>query len=81
MTMNRRDAGRIGGLQTYLRHGKEHMSGMGEKGGRPRVRTLNELRQQTAPQAQIKIREEKVPSRLSELRKVYRLQQRSEPVI
>jgi len=33
--MNRREAGRLGGLQTYLRHGVAHMRRIGRCGGRP----------------------------------------------
>ena len=34
------DYGRMGGLQTYLRHGREHMVALGKRGGRPRLRQL-----------------------------------------
>jgi hypothetical protein len=40
------DAGRLGGLQTYLRHGREHMAAMGRQGGRPRAMTFDELKKQ-----------------------------------
>jgi len=39
------DAGRIGGLQTYLKHGRAHMAAMGRLGGRPRLATLEEIRE------------------------------------
>lgn len=36
MTKNiQREAGRLGGLQTFLRYGSAHMSAIGRKGGRP----------------------------------------------
>jgi len=44
--MTRAEAGRIGGIQTLLRHGREHFSLAGQRGGRPRARTI---RQQSAP--------------------------------
>lgn len=71
---NYRDYGRIGGLQTLMRYGKEHFSEIGRRGGRPR------LRQQQVPQAQIQIREGRLPNRLSELKELWKLQQRSKPV-
>jgi hypothetical protein len=41
-------AGRIGGLQTFLRHGSEHMSAMAVKGGgRPRALTLDDVIRQS----------------------------------
>lgn len=71
---NWQDYGRIGGLQTVLRHGRQHMSEIGKKGGRPK------LRRQQAPEAQIQIREGWLPNRLSELKELFKLQQRSKPV-
>lgn len=44
---NRQIAGRLGGLQTVLRHGREHMREIGIKGGRPKLLTLKELQQAT----------------------------------
>jgi len=39
----RRRAGRLGGIQTYLRHGRGHYVSMGKKGGRPRLPGYAEL--------------------------------------
>lgn len=72
--MNYRDYGRIGGLQTVLRHGREHMAEIGRRGGRPRLRRL------PAPEAQIQIREGWLPNRLSELKELWKTAQRSKPV-
>lgn len=40
----RRMAGRLGGLQTYLRYGEEHMREIGRRGGQARLPTLEELK-------------------------------------
>jgi len=45
--MTRAEAGRIGGIQTLLRHGREHFSLAGQRGGRPKAMTLQ---QQPAPE-------------------------------
>jgi hypothetical protein len=39
--MNKQEAGRIGGIVTFLRHGSEGMAERGRRGGRPRVPTLD----------------------------------------
>ena len=39
MIMDRKTIGRMGGLQTSLRYGKEHMREIGKLGGRPKVMT------------------------------------------
>jgi len=41
--MTKADAGRLGGLQTYLRHGRSEMARRGRMGGRPRAKTYSEL--------------------------------------
>jgi len=46
-----RDYGRMGGLQTLMRYGREHMVKLGKRGGRPRLRQL------PAPETETKIRE------------------------
>lgn len=38
-------AGTIGGMQTLLRHGREHYAAAGRLGGRPRAITILETRQ------------------------------------
>ena len=48
--MNKQQAGQLGGLQTYLRYGSEGMSERGSKGGRPRLVTISDIRQQSAPE-------------------------------
>ncbi len=51
LSAKRSAAGRIGGVQTFLRSGREEMSRRGRKGGRPRLPTLEELESQaSAPQ-------------------------------
>lgn len=67
------DYGRIGGLQTTLRHGRDYMAELGRRGGLAgRLPTLSELRQQTAPKAQIQIREGRLSNRLSELKELWK---------
>lgn len=61
--------GRIGGLQTFLRHGSSHMAAIGKKGGkmggRPRLRLL-------APEAQSNRNGgNRLPNRLSKLKELY----------
>lgn len=46
LSEKRRRAGRIGGIQTFLRHGREHYVKAGRRGGRPRLPTLAELEAQ-----------------------------------
>ncbi|MBA7683829.1 hypothetical protein ES703_92214 [subsurface metagenome] len=61
-----RGYGRIGGLQTYLRYGREYMSEVGKRGGRPRLRQLS------APEAQSKQNGgSRLPNRLSELKELW----------
>jgi len=49
LSEKRRIAGRLGGLQTALRYSKEQRREWGKRGGRPRLPTLAELRQQSVP--------------------------------
>ena len=44
--MTRRDSGRIGGLATLKRYGKDQLRNWGKLGGRPRSLTYDEIRQQ-----------------------------------
>lgn len=41
--MDRKTISRLGGLQTRLRYGKEHMKETGRLGGRPRAKVLSSL--------------------------------------
>lgn len=76
-----RDYGRMGGLRTVELYGREWMSELGRRGGRPHQKTLAELRQQAVPKAQIQVREGMAaqPNNLRVLKELYRLQQRSRP--
>ena len=80
--MTRQDAGRLGGLQTLMRHGPEHLKIVGQRGGRPRSMTLAERRQLTALGTENKTEEVMAvqPDNLRVLKKLWR-QQRSEPVV
>jgi len=73
--MNKREAGRLGGMQTYARHGREHMRQMGLKGGRPRSKTLSELQAAAAKKdKEVKEASGKTDS-LSELLRLWRIKQ------
>ena len=50
MNYKKQQAGQLGGLQTYLRYGREEMSRRGQLGGRPRLLGISDLRQQSAPE-------------------------------
>lgn len=62
------DYGRMGGIQTYLRHGREHMIVIGRRGGRPRIRQLS------VPLTENKVREGMAaqPTNLKVLRELWR---------
>ena len=61
------DYGRIGGLQTVVRHGREHMAEIGRRGGRPRLRQL------PVPEVQSQLKGgNRLPNRLSELKGLWR---------
>jgi hypothetical protein len=47
--MTRQDAGRIGGLQTALLHGREEAQRRGRLGGRPRNLTYSQIVASTEP--------------------------------
>ena len=62
------DYGRIGGLQTVLRHPPGYMKELGAKGGRPRLRQVPALEVQSKRNGG-----NRLPNRLSELKELYRL--------
>ena len=62
-----RDYGRMGGLQTVLRHPPGYMKELGAKGGRPRLRQL------AVPKVESQLKGgNRLPNRLSELRELWR---------
>ena len=81
--MSHKDYGRIGGLKTVVRYGRDYMAEIGRRGGlAKRLATLSELRQQPAPEAKSNRNGgNRLPNRLSELKELWRLQQRSKSVI
>ena len=83
--LTKRDFGRLGGTTTYLRYGREHMRKLSlmrkRFAGRPRLTTLEELRQLTALESQSENKGDKLPTSLKGLKERYRLQQRSSQVI
>lgn len=66
--MNKREAGRFGGITTLLQARSEGMSERGKLGGRPPLPTLSEIKkQQSAPTE----KEERLPTNLKELKVLY----------
>ncbi|MBA7627683.1 hypothetical protein ES703_35150 [subsurface metagenome] len=74
-----RDYGRIGGLQTALRHGSDYMAVIGRRGGLARrLPTLSELRQQSVHEVQYHLKGgNRLPNRLSELKGLWKLQNKN----
>lgn len=68
------DYGRIGGLQTALRHGRGYMAEIGRRGGLAgKLPTITQLRQQLAPEAQSQIKGgNRLPNQLKELKELYK---------
>jgi len=58
--VNKRDAGRIGGLQTFFRYGREGLSQRGRLGGRPRALTLKDVERQFSEAEENKKKQEEV---------------------
>jgi len=52
------EAGRLGGLATLERHSREQRVKWCRLGGRPRLKTLEEMKQQLAPVVEIKLKED-----------------------
>lgn len=65
--------GQRGGKATLAKYGREYFRELGKRGGRPRSPTFAELqRQQTASEIQnTKIRRERLPNRLKELKELW----------
>jgi hypothetical protein len=67
--MTKNEAGMLGGLQTVLRHGREHMKEIALRGGRPR--------QQPALEAENKNKGERLPilasKSIKELKELWKL--------
>jgi len=81
MDPKKQKAGRLGGLATFHKYGREGMVARGNRGGRPRSLTLEE-RQQQLLKAQENKKEVmdtpgKLPGSLKELKKLYLHQRRS----
>lgn len=81
MNPKKQKAGRLGGLATFHKYGREGMVARGNRGGRPRSLTLEE-RQRQASEAQNNEKEVmgipgRLPDNLKELKKLYLRQRRS----
>jgi len=70
-----RDWGRMGGLQTKLRHPPDYYSKIGKLGGRPRSKTLSGLR--PSPRAQSR-KGVKLPNSYRGLRRLYAIRKEGE---
>ena len=80
MNPKKQKAGRLGGLATFHKYGREGMVARGKKGGRPRALTLEERQQQLQAQKnkkEVKDTPGKLPGNLKELKRLYLHQRRS----
>jgi len=76
----RADSRRKGGLVTLQRYGREQLRDWGKLGGRPRLPTHDEIRQQRLLEQDNNNDKEVIqgsPSSLTQLRRQYKLRQRS----
>jgi len=69
MKNKHQSAGRLGGLTTLMRYGREFYSTIGAKGGRPKA---TQLGRQTVLAANSKVEGGWIPNRLSELKELWR---------
>ena len=69
--MNKREAGRLGGITTRLRAGSEGMSERGKLGGRPRLPALAEAKGQQSASSLLNEKEARLPTNLKELKMLY----------
>jgi len=76
---NFREYGRLGGLQTAIRHGRQHMVEIGRRGGLARrLPTISEMRQQTVHEAQYSLKGGvRLPNQLSELKRLWNLRNKN----
>jgi len=83
-TMTRAEAGKRGGTITSQRHGHDEYVRWGKRGGRPRLPTYDDIRQrQLLEQNKNNNKEAKDPPgelSMSQLKKRYRLRDRSSPI-
>lgn len=86
--MNKSECGRLGGLATLNKYGREFYVACGHRGGRPKAVALEDiLRSQQSLEAENKEREERIPpdalasASLSKLRRLWRLKQNSRTAI
>ena len=48
MNVKRQKAGRLGGLTTLRRYGRDYLRELGKRGGKPRLPTIEELQERQA---------------------------------
>ena len=77
LSEKRRAAGRLGGIQTTLRYGTEQRREWGKFGGRPKLPTLEDLRQKIAPSTKAGEEDVSSTSSLKELKRLFKLRQKS----
>jgi len=82
--MNRAEAGKRGGTVTLERYGRNQLAEWGKRGGRPRLPTYDDIRQrQLLGQNKNNNKEAKDPPgklTLSQLKRRYKLRDRSSPI-
>jgi len=74
------DAGKVGGMTTLARYGREQLKEWGKRGGRPRALTYDEIRQQQRLERNNNGNKEVIkgpPGSLAELKKLHKLRRRS----
>lgn len=76
LTAKRKEAGRLGGQATFSRYGPEGMRERAKLGGRPRLPTTGEIRQQSVSSVPLRLlnkneEEERLPNGLRELKTLY----------
>lgn len=69
--MNKREAGRLGGITTRLRAGPDGMSERGKLGGRPQLLSLTEVKGQQSASSLPNEKEVGLPTSLKELKMLY----------
>lgn len=81
MSIKHQIAGRKGGLATMKKYGVEYLIAMGRanchKGGRPKLPTLRQLKAEQAAKYEENLKGGELPNDLNELKKLFRLRQKS----
>jgi hypothetical protein len=68
LSLKRAEAGRMGGIATYMKRGVEGMQSIGKLGGRPRLETIEELMEQHGFRTERVIERRALPGEKAELK-------------